>query len=712
MSSLFSALNNAAESLDVLQQAMSVVQNNVTNANTPGYVTQSLTLNSRAFQPSNDLWGGVQSGGVQSSRNLFAEENVWNQNELLGAASQQASSLSSLQSIFGVSGTSGIPAALSSLYSAFSAWSTSPNDTLSQQGVLNAAQSFAQAFNQASLGVNQLSTATDQQLQSTVTQVNQLTSEIANLNAQIKGGDTNDAGLQANLYNDLEQLSNLVSINVQTASDGSVTVLMNGQAPLVIGAAGTQLQIIYEGSAGPPPPSFPGGSMPAHIVTADGQDVTSIVNTGQLAAVLQFRNVTLPSVMGSQTQQGSLNQLAQAVADKVNSLLTSGQTNAGNPGIPLFSYASGGSVLAGNSQVLTGSGAVFVKGTAGTNDQKFTFHYISPTTGNATSLTATVSASANGSTLDQVLSSLNNQLSGTGITAGVDSDGHLQFSGSTAFTVSDGGTANVANPLTNYTGSALPNKGTADNASNYVVDGASTYNAPATGETETLTFTTASGSTVKANLTNAVGVGDTLANAIATINAQTASQGIYAVANANGTGISFQSSSTFAITDQQTGGGSAAPAVFGNANTTAATYNPVAPSLTDAAGTLTVNNITGSQLAAVETGASGSANGIASQLANLENNTADMPGNMTFTNFYSSVASDIGTQEANATTAKQSQTQLLSQAQNARAQVSGVSLNDQAAQLLQFQQAYEASSEMIQVINSMNQYFMQVMQGA
>ncbi len=45
-----------------------------------------------------------------------------------------------------------------------------------------------------------------------------------------------------------------------------------------------------------------------------------------------------------------------------------------------------------------------------------------------------------------------------------------------------------------------------------------------------------------------------------------------------------------------------------------------------------------------------------------------------------------------------------------RAQVSGVSLNDQAAQLLQFQQAYQASSQLIQVISSTMQYFMQAMQ--
>jgi flagellar hook-associated protein 1 FlgK len=45
-----------------------------------------------------------------------------------------------------------------------------------------------------------------------------------------------------------------------------------------------------------------------------------------------------------------------------------------------------------------------------------------------------------------------------------------------------------------------------------------------------------------------------------------------------------------------------------------------------------------------------------------------------------------------------------------RAQISGVSLNQQAAQLLQFQDAYQAAAQVISVINSTNQYFMTAMQ--
>ncbi len=476
MSSLFAALHTASDALDVVEQAMSVTQNNVSNASTPGYVTQTLKIAADTFNPSGNVWGGVHSEGFESSRNQYAEQAVWNQNQLLGAAAKQTSSLSSLQSNFDVSGQTGIPAALSSLYSAFSAWGNSPTDSNQQQQVITAAQGLAQAFNQTASNIQQISTQTDQQLQSTVSQINQLSSQIASINGQIRNGNQTDAGLQANLYNTIEQLSNLADVNVQNQSDGTVTVLMNGQIPLVLGTNQMQIQVTDLGSAG----ASAGAPPTAHIMSASGQDVTSIVSGGQIAALLQFRNVTLPSVTGDGTQQGSLNQLAQAIADRVNSLLTSGQSSSGPPavsGVPLFTY-------------------------------------------------------------------------------------------------------NAATPT---------------------------------------------------------GVAATLA------------------------------------------------------------VNPT---------------ITGSQLAPIDPGPPSVANGIATQLAQLSNpqSAASMVSGMSYTDYYSGIASGIGQQQAGASAAQQSQTELLAQAQTMRDQVSGVSLNEQAANLVQFQQSYEAAAQLISVINTTSQYLMTTMQ--
>ena len=145
MGSLFAALGTASNALDVLQKAIGVVQNNVSNASTPGYVTQTPTFLARPFDAAGNVWGGVESGAVLDARNVYAERAVWNSSQQAGWAKEQATNLAALESGFDVSGTSGIPGALSQLSSAFSAWSANPTDTTARQQVLSAAQNFAQA---------------------------------------------------------------------------------------------------------------------------------------------------------------------------------------------------------------------------------------------------------------------------------------------------------------------------------------------------------------------------------------------------------------------------------------------------------------------------------------------------------------------------------------------------------------------------------------
>jgi len=335
MSSLFATLGTAASSLDVLQQAIAVVQNNVTNSTTPGYVTQTLELASKPFNLADNLVGGVETPGVQSARDVFAEQSVWSANEQSGFSSQQSATLNSLQQVFDVSGKNGVPGALSNLFSAFSAWSASPSSLTAQQSVLTAAQGVASAFNQTVSQVQQIGTDNTQQLSSSVTQLNQYTSQVAKINTEIRtsAGSGSDAGLQAQLYSTLEQISNLAPITVNFESDGTATVLLGGQSPLVQGTTQNNVSLTTN----------PSGSPVSTLSSSDGHNITSLFTQGKIGGALAFNNTTLPSIIGDGGQTGSLNQLAKGVADDINGILKSGQISTGPPavpGVPLFSYTA------------------------------------------------------------------------------------------------------------------------------------------------------------------------------------------------------------------------------------------------------------------------------------------------------------------------------------------------------------------------------------
>jgi flagellar hook-associated protein 1 len=343
MVNLLSLLGSTANTLNAYDQVLAVTENNVANADTPGYASQSLQLEADPFElPALD--GGVSAGTIQSSRDEYAEQSYRNQNTGLGLQQQLETSLTSLQSIFDISGDTGIDSALNTFFSDASAWAQDPTSDEAQQQVISDAGTVAQAFQQASTSLQQLTQQTESQTQSVVQQVNQLVGQIQTYNQEIQnsGDPTVDAGLDANVHAALDSLSSLVSFTTTQNSDGTTNILLNGNTPLLIGSQ--QYSLSVSAISQPSPPATYEAAPPTmQLLASDGTDITAQTTGGQLGALLQMSNTILPSIQGGPNQAGELNTLAQNFADTVNNLLTSGNISNGPPaqaGIALFTYTS------------------------------------------------------------------------------------------------------------------------------------------------------------------------------------------------------------------------------------------------------------------------------------------------------------------------------------------------------------------------------------
>ena len=108
--------------------------------------------------------------------------------------------------------------------------------------VLTAAKNVAQAFNEVASKLQQSTAQVDMQLKSTTSQINNLAAQVVKFNTLIRNGQGDNAGLQSNLYNTLQQLSSLTSVDVHLETDGTVTLLMGGQVPLVVGVTQATLR--------------------------------------------------------------------------------------------------------------------------------------------------------------------------------------------------------------------------------------------------------------------------------------------------------------------------------------------------------------------------------------------------------------------------------------------------------------------------------------
>jgi flagellar hook-associated protein 1 FlgK len=340
VANLLASLVSSAGALDAYSQVLETVQNNVANASTPGYAKQRLNLIALPFDPAGGTTGGVVAGKLVSARNEFAEQAVRQQTSGMGYQQQLVDSLTAIQSNFDISGNQGIPAALNNLLQSFSAWGATPDNQAARQTVVDRATDLAQSFQLASSKVSAQAHDAEQQISQTVGKVNQLVGEIQGYNQIAMQGNKGDGALATRMHAALDELATLVDAHGTFQSDGTVTLVLNGQTPLLI--ADRQFKItssLYQPQE--PPPTNANSPANVRIQGADGRDITSNTTGAQLGALLHLRNQILPTLIGDAYQPGDLNVMAKQFADRVNQLLTSGNITDGppaQPGVPLFTY--------------------------------------------------------------------------------------------------------------------------------------------------------------------------------------------------------------------------------------------------------------------------------------------------------------------------------------------------------------------------------------
>lgn len=202
----------------------------------------------------------------------------------------------------------------------------------------------------------------------------------------------------------------------------------------------------------------------------------------------------------------------------------------------------------GNTVALDDPNALFL---AGGGTQTYTFNY-TDANGNAQSRTVTLSGGTDGISGAQVITDLNNGLTGTGITASTSAtDGTIQFSSAAAFSVGAAAASAGNGTITAAVITGAPNGiATAVNSSQYNVESvAGAYTGTPFELANNDTFTVSQGAN-SANISLAKD--DTVAADVTAINSALQTAGITSVtalATGDGSGISLQGSQAFSVVD-------------------------------------------------------------------------------------------------------------------------------------------------------------------
>ena len=94
-------------------------------------------------------------------------------------------------------------------------------------------------------------------------------------------------------------------------------------------------------------------------------------------------------------------------------------------------------------------------------------------------------------------------------------------------------------------------------------------------------------------------------------------------------------------------------------------------------------------------------NGNAVAIGELQNTLTMSGGTATFDKFYNSLVSDVGRNVSQATLNTDHQSMVSLQLETYRAEVSGVSMDEEMVNMVQFQSAYSAAAKMVTTVNEM-----------
>jgi len=307
--------------------SLSVTGHNITNINTPGYSRQDTIQATQTpqFSGAGYIGSGTSLVDIRRSYSEFLTTQLRSSTALSSDVKAYKSQIDQLDSLLAGT-TTGVTPSLQKFFSALQTAAEDPSNLPARQLVLSEAEGLSRRFNTVYDRLNEQNSFANKQMGAVTEQINRLSSSIASLNQSIAIAQSN--GAQPNDLLDareeaLRQLSTFVGVNVVAQNDGTQNVFIGSGQPLVVGNNAARLEVV-------PGANDPNRSEIQFIVGASRQTITTQVTGGELGGILRYREEVLDKTFNS------LGRLALTINDQVNSQLGQGLDLKGQVGAALF----------------------------------------------------------------------------------------------------------------------------------------------------------------------------------------------------------------------------------------------------------------------------------------------------------------------------------------------------------------------------------------
>ncbi|WP_293933789.1 flagellar hook-associated protein FlgK [Iodobacter sp.] len=319
--------------LNAASLGLSTTGHNIANANTLGYSRQNVKQSAPYPQyTGNGFTGlGVRVDTVQRSYDEFLTKQVQtatSQDSYYGTYLAEIKQVDNLVA----DPAAGVSPVLQSFFSAVQGMATNPASLPARQSLMSNAQGLVNRFQVFDQRLSEMRAGVNGNLVSAADHVTALSKQIAQINGQI-AVSSSGGQLPNDLLDQRDQmvldLNTLVKATSIKQSDGSINVFIGNGQNLVVG--GTAYAIAAKPSISDP--------QRLSIVYTQGAIDAEIPETmltgGQLGGLLEYRSKVLDSA------QNSIERMAVVLGQTFNAQMRQGQDLYGNMGTNFFDYPQG-----------------------------------------------------------------------------------------------------------------------------------------------------------------------------------------------------------------------------------------------------------------------------------------------------------------------------------------------------------------------------------
>lgn len=342
----FSMFYTGLSGLNVAQAALTTTGHNTANVNTPGYSRQSAQIasNGGIYAPGVGYLGtGAKSTEVTRSYDKFLTTQLNQAQSSSQSLSTQYAQISQIDNLV-ANQAAGLAPLIQAFFSGVQGVANAPADPTARQQSIGAAQAMTNQFRATSQYLSGLNSNVNDQITGGIGLINTYAQQLADLNKQIALVSNADGSHAPNDLLDqrdqlVSDLSKLVGTKVVVQDGGQYSVYVGSGQTLVLGDKASTLKAVA--SAADP------AQTGVALVGASGRAVEmhdNVLVGGSLGGLLQFRNETLNNA------QNSLGRIAIAMSDTFNAQQKLGVDLNGVAGQNFFSQAAPVVIANGNNK--------------------------------------------------------------------------------------------------------------------------------------------------------------------------------------------------------------------------------------------------------------------------------------------------------------------------------------------------------------------------